>query len=130
MALSIEDCYAIEQLLHRYCHNADYNPPEAMRKLFTDDAVFEIGAMNVRCEGLEAILAFFNHARGSFPPSQHVTSNLVIEGEGDNAQCSSYLQMVTIVDGTAQIGITGRYMDKLRRTADGWRLSERTIVSN
>lgn len=130
MPLNIEDCYAIEQLLRRYCHNADYNPPEAMRRLFTDDAVFEIGAMNVRCEGLEAILAFFNHARGSFPPSQHVTSNLVIEGDGDDAQCSSYVQMVTTVDGKTQISMVGRYIDKLRRTTDGWRLAERIVVGN
>lgn len=129
MALNLEDCHAIEQLLHRYCHNADYSLPEAMRAIFTEDAVFELGAMNVRCEGFEAILAFFQNARGSMPPAQHVINNLVLEGDGDSAQSSCYIQVITTVDGEPRIMMTGRYIDTLQRTADGWRLARR-IVSN
>ena len=129
MALSIEDSHAIAQLLHRYCHNADYNPPEAMRAIFTADAVFGIGAMNVRCEGLEAILAFFTNTRGAMPPSQHVINNLVIEGDGDAAQSCSYLQLVSTIEGAPRITMTGRYMDTLRRTADGWRLAQRMVTN-
>ena len=129
MALDIEDRYEIEQLLHRYCHNADYSTPDAMRSIFTEDAVFELGAMNVRCEGIDAILAFFHNARGSMPPSQHVINNLVLEGDGDSAQSSCYMQLLSTVDAKVQIAMNGRYMDTLRRTPAGWRLAQRIITN-
>lgn len=129
MALNIEDRYQIEQLLHRYCHNADFSKPEAMRAIFIEDAVFELGAMNVRCEGIESILAFFSNARGTMPPSQHVISNLVLEGDGDTAQSSCYMQLFSQVDGEIRVAMMGRYLDTLQRTPEGWRLAQRIVSS-
>ena len=54
MALDIPDRLAIQELLERYCHNADYNPPERMREMFASDGIFEVPAMELRFEGVDS----------------------------------------------------------------------------
>ena len=63
MALDIQDKFAIEELLRRACYNADYNPPESMRAIYTPDAVFEVPAMDISCRGIDNIIAFFTQSR-------------------------------------------------------------------
>ena len=129
MALDLNDKTAILELLNRYCHNADYNPPERMRELFTADGVFEVPAMGLRFEGIDAIVAFFTSSREASASARHIISNVVIDGSGDRATSSAYLQVLADRDGTMSMVAFGRYMDELTRGADGrWRLAHRSVV--
>ena len=128
MALDIADRLAIETLVNLYCHHADYNPPESMRGVFLPDAVWEVPAMDLRCEGIEAIVAFFTQSRAGFGSARHVTSNLVIEGDGDQATASCYLQVIKVDEDPKQIVSFGRYQDELVRTPDGWRFRHRRVL--
>ena len=98
MALDIPDRLAIQELLERYCHNADYNPPERMREMFASDGIFEVPAMELRFEGVDSIIAFFKLSRENNSSARHVISNIVIEGDGDRAKSSSYLQVLSVKD--------------------------------
>jgi ketosteroid isomerase-like protein len=128
MPLDATDTLAIQDLLNRYCYNADYNPPEAMREVFTPDALWEVPAMGLRCEGIEAIIAFFSGSRSANSGARHVISNILVEGEGDRARASAYLQVVAIDNGQHTILSFGRYQDELVRTAAGWRFSHRCVL--
>ena len=128
MALDLADRLAIEDLVNLYCHNADYNPPESMRDIFIPEAVWEVPAMDLRCEGIDAIVAFFTQSRAGFGSARHVISNLIVQGDGDHATASCYLQVIKVDEEPKQIVSFGRYQDELVRTAGGWRLRHRLIV--
>lgn len=128
MALDIQDKFAIEELLRRCCYNADYNPPDSMREIFTSDAVFEVPAMDISCRGIDNMIAFFTQSRAGFPSARHVINNVVVEGDGDTAKSSAYLQVLRTDDGAIGVVSVARYLDTLKRTAAGWRLAHRTIV--
>jgi hypothetical protein len=127
MALDLHDKFAIEELLNRYCHNADYNPPQRMRELFTADGVFEVPAMNLRFEGIDSIVAFFTQTREANAAARHVISNIVVQGDADQATSTAYLQVISVGEITSIVAF-GRYMDELQRTPQGWRLKHRTVV--
>ena len=119
----------IQELLNRYSHNADFEPPERMRELFSEDAVFEVPAMGLRFAGIDAIIAFFHSARATKPDVRHVISNAVIEGAGDSATSSAYLQIIDQNEGLWRLAGLGRYQDKILRGKDGkWRFTHRHIV--
>lgn len=128
MALDIQDRLAIQELLERYCHKADYYPPERMRDMFAADGIFEVPAMELRFEGIESIIAFFKLSRENNSSTRHVISNIVIEGDGDQAKSSAYLQVLSVKDGLVTPLGFGRYMDQLRRYPEGWRLQHRTVA--
>ena len=130
MPLDMHAKAAITELLHRYCHNADYNPPERMRELFTPDGIFEIPAMELHFEGIDAIVAFFTASRAaSTSGARHVISNVLIEGDADRATSSAYLQVLGDRDGVMGLVAFGRYLDKLQRGSDGnWRFTHRHVV--
>jgi hypothetical protein len=52
----------------------------------------------------------------------------VVQGDGDRATASCYLQVIKVDEEPKQIVSFGRYQDELLRTAEGWRLRHRLIV--
>ncbi len=128
MALDIADRLAIENLISLYCHHADYDPPESMREVFVPDAVWEVPAMDLRCEGIDAIVGFFTQSRAGFGSARHVTSNLVVQGDGDHATANCYLQVIKVDEDPKPVVSFGRYQDELVRTAEGWRFRHRKVL--
>jgi hypothetical protein len=128
MALDLADRLAIEDLVNLYCHNADYNPPDSMRDVFIPEAVWEVPAMDLRCDGIDAIVAFFTQSRAGFGSARHVISNLLVQGDGDHATACCYLQVVKVDEDPKQIVSFGRYQDTLVRTAAGWRFTHRLVL--
>ena len=129
MTLEPLEKLAINELLVRYSHNADFEPPESMRDLFTRDAVFDVPAMGLSFTGVDAIIAFFHSARETKPGVRHVISNIVVEGARDSATSCAYLQILEQNEGRWQCVGFGRYQDKLSRGSDGrWRFAHRHIV--
>ena len=127
MALDTADKFAIQELIHRYCHIADYGPPEAMRELFTADGVFEAPARGFNFRGVDALIEFFHSRRDAPSVGRHIISNTVIEGGGNEAQAISYLVVVSAEGSPRSIPLFGRYKDRLLRTANGWRFTHRLV---
>ena len=126
MALSFQDQIEIQQLLARYTHCADLQPPESMRDVFTEDGVFKVEMMDIEVSGIENIITFFTDMRAATPHMRHICSNLLIEGDGDTATARSYLQVIN-TEGGAKIEALAYYSDTLVRTSKGWRLSSRAV---
>jgi hypothetical protein len=71
-------------------------------------------------EGRDAILAAFK-AR---PPrtTRHICANIRVQVDGDRATAESQIMLFTTKDAPP---LVGSYQDRVVRTADGWRFTER-----
>jgi hypothetical protein len=136
MPLSIEDRLAIQDIVILYGHLHDSKQPERITDaIFTADAVIDFGTGPV--VGNEAIRGFFASFAGIMGTSHNI-SNLIVEGDGDNARCQSHCMAWhwlerPPVDGQPSLHpadtlAVGGYQDELRRTPDGWRISNRRAI--
>lgn len=124
----LEDIEALKQLKHRYCAACDDDyDPERLAPLFTEDAVWDGGAMGC-FEGRAAIRAFFEGASTLAPFAIHHVTNPVIEVEGDRAFGQWYLwEPIVFAQGDQALWMAGRYDDRYRREGDRW-LFEKVAV--
>jgi hypothetical protein len=129
MALTLEDKWAIQEVVNRFCHYSDYGDWDRLRALYTPDSVTELVGLNTRFDGPDQQLI---HAQHSYENAQgrnrHYNHNLVIdEVSDDEAWARYYIQQLMAQEqyGATQLGATARMEDRLVRTADGWKIAER-----
>jgi ketosteroid isomerase-like protein len=121
----------IRELIHRYCYAVDARDLSVLGELFDDHCTLEIrhpGEQTQRCTGKSPILEF--HRRNlnrDFTFLRHTTSNHIIEVKGDEASCKCYWNSALEFDGGA-VSQSGRFMDRLRRVADAWKITERVTL--
>jgi hypothetical protein len=119
------DRTAIQDLLALYGHAADEATPEAIRRVFTEDAVFDAADMGAgRYEGAAAIAEFFARGKPPHPPSHH-TTNVFAWADGDTVRA---LSKWIVSDGHGDVA-TGDYRDVLARMDAGWRIAERIAIA-
>jgi hypothetical protein len=128
----------IRALQYRYGRLLDLNQPhEVAVQIFTEDAIDDRGRIPVPV-GRVAIEAMFTRALKQFAATAHVVSSVEIELDGDAATSSTYVtawhwnaggpedrEAATVRP--ADFALIAIYSDRLRRTADGWRIAHRTI---
>jgi len=130
---SVEDHRAITDLTVAYCWAIDNRDWDALDRVFLPDATADL-AVPATLQGVEAIKARIARALVPLDDSQHMVSNhqIVVSDDGATATCRCYLQAQHVrrgVDGGDNYIIGGRYEDRVVRTADGWRIAHRTLVS-
>lgn len=126
------DRTGIENTMYRYALGYDDGDLELVGRCFTEDAVLTLrvqgGELAGPFTGRAAILAMMGeHARSQQDQRRHVSSNVLIEHDGDIAHCVSYLTIFSACEGALTALSTGKYEDELVRTADGWRFTRRHI---
>lgn len=145
---------AIERVIFLYGHTLDFDTPEAYAQLFTEDAVVEIhsavaqvlklqtpfpeASVNLLVgrgaertadgfafKGHAALKRFVTHERTV--RSLHVCSQPLVTLDADeHAHAVSYLRIYRHVPGgSVELTNFGRYLDRFKQTADGWRISHR-----
>ena len=124
MALSSDDRQAILELAARYNHAIDSGDGAAWAATFTDDGVFDSPQAVV--EGNEALIGFATAFPTQVPGGRHWTNNHVIDGDGDAATHTCYLNLMS-VEGGAKIVITGIYNDELAKKDGAWRFTHRKV---
>lgn len=134
------DDAAIRTLLARVAHFADWQDDlERYLDLFTDDAVWEFpGDRRQQVEptfvqGRDAIRADRLGRRrtgfqGPGTDTHHLVTTVAVDVDGDQATADSYWLFVGDTSTAPAIRSIGRYHDRLRRTAAGWRLAHRVIT--
>lgn len=121
---------AIVALTHAYCWALDRREYHLLDAVFLDQAVAVLGGRE--CHGLHAIMARIDEALTPLDDSQHMISNHEVRINGDAATCRCYLQAQHIrraAEGGPNYIVAGRYEDRLRRTADGWRIEHRVLTT-
>jgi hypothetical protein len=128
----LADREAIRDLMYRYGRGVDSVNLEMVLSTFDDpsNVIIESGTeTQQRHEGRKAVEKFYE-GRAAYNKSnrliRHRYKNPLIELSGDTATASVYWDEIREENNTL-IQAGGTYFDKLRRTNDGWKFSERRI---
>jgi 3-phenylpropionate/cinnamic acid dioxygenase small subunit len=129
------DRQEIADLCARYAVALDEQDWDALERCFLPDAVYlHPGG---RLEGFPAIRDRVANALGGLTATQHLIGTVRVDVHADadadaaagQAEASSYFQAQHVRSGTPGgeiYTIAGRYVDRLVRTAYGWRIQQRT----
>jgi uncharacterized protein (TIGR02246 family) len=127
MGLTIEDQLAIQGLSARYNFAIDTGDADAFAAAFVEN-----GVLNAAGQVTEGRTALADFARG-FPETmrapRHVTTNLVIDGDGNFATLKAYLTISIMSGDPAQPTVlaSGAYDDTLSKEDGTWRFVRRTF---
>ncbi|MEQ8840317.1 MAG: nuclear transport factor 2 family protein [Acidimicrobiales bacterium] len=134
----LRDRLAILDTVTAYFIAIDHREFDRLDQVFSADAVADFDGKAVG-PGLEAIIDFVaGRGKIDYPVdiqnlqlSQHQISNHVVRIDGDTGWSETYAvaYLVDRPDSGPRMRTRGlRYQDVLTRTADGWRVSDRTHV--
>jgi hypothetical protein len=119
----MDDTEAIKQLTHRYNLAFDYGEVDAYLDCWTADGFFERSNAGRSYRGH----AELDELIRTFPvDGRHISTNFIIEVDGDGAKASSYLLYLD-KDADFSVSMFGVYDDTLVRTESGWKFSERRL---
>lgn len=121
-----EDREAIRELIHRHAQLTDDAEVEPRVLLYAPDGRFT-GPDGSVAEGHAAIRAAFSKTAPSAKGGKHITSNVVVELDGDRATAFTDFAFFRVGTGGLTPFAAGRYHDTFVRTAGGWRYASRVI---
>jgi ketosteroid isomerase-like protein len=129
MATILEEKDGIHETIANYCFHFDGAEFDKWVDLFTDDGVFDAGAMGVQ-KGKDALRAFLKNIKltNGSPMMKHCVMNEVIKVDGDKATAKSYIVVVRSKgEGALVNGLAGRYEDQLVKQDDRWLFKSRKV---
>jgi len=132
-ALPADDWHAVETLIMTYAERVDLGDYEGVAALF-EHATYraEHGGEIASQEGAAAVLATFTTMVRKYPDgtprTKHVTTNLMVEVDGDTATSRCYYTVFQQTDELPlQPIIAGRYHDTFHVVAGSWCFDTRTM---
>ena len=131
-----DDWHAVETLIMTYAERVDLGDFAGVADLFTHATYRAAAGDQVTSqEGSAAVLATFEGMVRRYPDgtprTKHVTTNLMVEVDGDVATSRCYFTVFQQTDVLAlQPIIAGRYHDRFERVDGTWRFADRLIYSD
>jgi uncharacterized protein (TIGR02246 family) len=123
---AMSDKGEIRELLARYCFALDADRFEDMAALFTPDGVWETAfGTGTGREGIAAQARGI--ATGARPRRIHLTTNIVIDLDGDSATARSNWTVVQNMPSGPGISSGGAYEDRLVKVDGRWFFRHRKI---
>lgn len=126
----MSDRLEIQDLFTRYCYAIDDRDWDALDELFTPDARIDYTATGGSAGLLPEIKLWLAGALGACGMSQHMVSLPHLAISGDTATSRMILfnpMMMADAEGNSSTFFVGVwYHDTLVRTAEGWRIAERS----
>jgi hypothetical protein len=124
----ISDRLEIQDLMVRYSYAIDSRDWDALDQVFTPDAHIDYSVFGGSVGDLDETKKFLAEAMPMFSTLQHMVSGTTMAIDGDAAttktQCHNPMTMGDPENPDLMLcGLW--YVDKLVRTADGWRIKER-----
>jgi 3-phenylpropionate/cinnamic acid dioxygenase small subunit len=121
----------IRNLLGRYCEAMDAADWGAVGALFAAGALTDENGDDI-ARGAAAVAALYRgmvQLYDGSPRTRHLTTNPVIEVDGDGATCrSAFLVLQQLDGGPLQPIAAGRYRDRFACTAGEWAFVERAFL--
>lgn len=121
----------IEYLLYEYARRVDAGDFTGVGAMF-EHGTFGTGEARLGGREVADVLrgAVILYDDGT-PRTRHVTTNVAIEVDGDDATAVSYFTVLqSMPEGTIQTIVAGHYEDAFERGGDGWRFTSRIVHSN
>ena len=128
----MDDARQIENLLYTYAERIDLGDFEGIAELFTHALI--TSPQGGETKGYDAVLALYQESTRLYsdngtPHTKHVTTNPIIEVDGDKATCRSYFTVLqSLPELHLQPIISGRYHDEFEKVDGKWRFSQRTML--
>jgi 3-phenylpropionate/cinnamic acid dioxygenase small subunit len=120
----------IRNLLGTYCEVMDAGDWDGLGALFAAGALTD-GVGNEVARGAHAVAALYAgmvQLHDGSPRTRHLTTNPVIEVDGDSARCrSSFAVLQQVGDGALAPVAAGRYDDLFERVDGRWRFAVRVF---
>jgi 3-phenylpropionate/cinnamic acid dioxygenase small subunit len=122
----------IENLIYFYAEHIDLGDLDGVAALFRQGEILTPVSGN-RSVGYQDVLALYRQAVRIYddtgtPKTKHLTTNVIINVEGECANSRSYF---TVIQATADLPlqpiISGRYHDKFICEGDLWRFEQRCV---
>ncbi|MBM3659401.1 MAG: nuclear transport factor 2 family protein [Actinobacteria bacterium] len=135
-APSADDWHAVETLIMTYAERVDLGDFAGVAELFAHATYRAAAGDQVTSQrGAEAVLATFEGMVRRYddgtPRTKHVTTNLMVDVDGDVANSRCYFTVFQQTDVLAlQPIIAGRYFDRFERVDGDWRFADRLIHSD
>lgn len=128
MGLTTEDRLEIQELVARYNHAIDSGEGSAFAATFTASGSLDIGHQIIG--GRDDLESFAKALPVRFHAPRHITSNLVLEGDGSQATMRAYVQMYVLSGEPPQPGLSasGKYEDELSKEGGRWLFVRRVFV--
>jgi len=130
--LTAADTIEILDLIGRYCHAVDAGDGPAYADTYLPEGIFEMPVGLV--EGRDALIEMVGVIQNAMPGVRHMSSNWVIEGDGDAATMRCYMQIKVHDPASGErappqpkLVATGIYDDTLRRVDGAWKFASRKI---
>jgi 3-phenylpropionate/cinnamic acid dioxygenase small subunit len=123
---AMSDKDAIRELLARYCFALDADRFEEMAALFTPAGVWET-AFGTGTGRTGIVAQASSIATGARPRRIHLTTNIVVELDGDTATARSNWVVIQNTPAGPAIGSGGGYSDRLVKVDGQWFFAHRTI---
>ncbi len=121
--LSIEDRMELHEIAARYGDLIDARDWEGLAGVFTTDAVFDATDLGMPLlNGLDAIRKGMD--RSTVHPLGHHITNIYVESEGGEVILRSRI----IAAGHRGRVSSASYRDRVRKTAEGWRIYHRVCT--
>lgn len=131
--MTISDRLAISDIVAGLAQAQDDKDWDRFRQLFADrvvlDASSHLGSPPVELT-LDELTAKAQEVINGFPYTQHLTSNLLIEVDGDRASCRNHTLAYHYfpTDGVDFCLMRGAWQLSLCRAAGGWLIDEWAVV--
>jgi len=125
----LSDRLEINDLLIDYCTAVDSQDFAAFDNIFTADALIDYTALGGIRGTVTEIKAYLTRVMPHFPSTQHMIGNSRVWLDGDSARARTMCHnpmVIPLPDDSTQVAFYGLwYVDRLVRTAQGWRICER-----
>ena len=129
---SIEDRFAISELLNRMAYFYDENHLDDLAACFAPDAVMSMqiggGDMVGPFEGRDSIMALYRGAKSSQTDvRRHDITNIMFDASGQSLAVISYLTLFATENAETKLLTTGVYRDHVGQIDGEWKITKRHI---
>jgi 3-phenylpropionate/cinnamic acid dioxygenase small subunit len=125
----LADRIEITELLARYADIVDRRDWPRMDRVFALEATIDFRPSGGPVGPFREMVAWLDRALDSWHNNLHMITNVIVELDGDRAssRCYFHVPIGREAQDGRQVTLTesGRFLDRLIRTADGWRIVER-----
>ena len=126
----LEQRRLIAEVLIDYCFFVDRNDPQGLvARVFCEHGCFELGSRHAVIGRADLALMFARTLAPFSRTSHHVTNIKMTFTGADTAESTAYVYAwhLTVAEGR-RIDLWGRYHDRHRLTAEGWRIELRRLT--
>jgi uncharacterized protein (TIGR02246 family) len=130
MAIGTTDRVEIEALVARYNKAIDTGDADAWAATFTPDGAFHgiVGDFVGTDELTKFVRAYATEEQfAEFASAQHWVTNIVLDGDGDEAEMFAHVMMVAPQSEGGRIILVGHYEDTLVKVDGRWLFAERIV---